>query len=342
MQPVLEFRPMQVDTFLSGEPWIEDVSQEFELLGAICNWEPEWRSNGAGGEDRYSYGGQPCYVPLLFCRGEGSDDIFAFSLNGKFVEVEVPSVIPCEWGRAGSRFRLNRDKRLVWDAKPSRPVQVGLDPRENEPTFEIWDNSRTHARLSVVWGNVHIKEKTEGEAGSWTGQAIVNSGSGLIRWHGTRINKAFDLFYLVHEGKCTSIAPRAVQKLYIDKLTAHMEAISQMVPGQIPGNLAWIDSWSIPIQARELISGEIITSNNNAIPLLRFVLSHEDTERIFAALEEIKAEVGDTRCNRADVTTARHALSYDQRIEYLDIFGCAIVREAYNAYLVGQPHAWMP
>lgn len=114
----MKFRRMETGKMLSGSPIVEEVSEEFELLGAICDYEPEWRKNDAGGTSHYSYGGQSCYVPLLFIKSpEGQ--ILAYSLNRHFVDsFTIPNPIPKEWGTPGTKFRFTRDSRIVWESKP--------------------------------------------------------------------------------------------------------------------------------------------------------------------------------------------------------------------------------
>lgn len=109
----MKFQKMETGKFLSGSPIIEDVSEQFELLGAIQDYEPEWRRNDAGGTSHYSYDGQSCYVPLLFIKSE-SGEILAFSLNKRFVSIPIPTPIPNEWGKPGLKFRFKRDYQIVW------------------------------------------------------------------------------------------------------------------------------------------------------------------------------------------------------------------------------------
>ena len=92
---------------------IEEVSEQFELLGAIKEYEPEWRRNDAGGTSHYSYGGQLCYVPLLFIKNEAGE-ILAFSLNKRFVNIDIPCPIPNEWGTPGTKLRFKKDYQIVW------------------------------------------------------------------------------------------------------------------------------------------------------------------------------------------------------------------------------------
>lgn len=111
----LKFELVKNGLFLDGSPRIENLSQEFEVVGAIDDWEPEWRKNGAGGYEHYEICGRRQYVPLLFIREVGGINVVAFSLNGRFVwDFRVPAIVPQEWGRPGSRFRLRKDHQVVW------------------------------------------------------------------------------------------------------------------------------------------------------------------------------------------------------------------------------------
>lgn len=69
----------------------------YTFLGAIADYEPEWRENGVGGWNHYQYDGKEQYVPLLFLENE-KGVVVAYSLNGQFRPWEtIPENIPKEW-----------------------------------------------------------------------------------------------------------------------------------------------------------------------------------------------------------------------------------------------------
>ncbi|MGB3203577.1 MAG: hypothetical protein WBB28_01175 [Crinalium sp.] len=112
----LTFTTMVTGRFLGGQEIREEISnQTFKLLGASQDMEPEWRSNGAGGREHYTYGGEQCYVPYLYAKCLETEELVTYSLNGKFKEnIPHPSPLPQEWGKTGSRFKIKKDGRVFW------------------------------------------------------------------------------------------------------------------------------------------------------------------------------------------------------------------------------------
>jgi hypothetical protein len=116
----MKFEMQQIGIFLDGSPISEMASkEEFEIVGSIDNYEPEFRQNDAGGYDHYEYGGQKCYVPLLFVKGS-DEKILAFSFNDGFVNVSIPNPIPHEWGTIGRKFRILEQGGLIWGSSSSK------------------------------------------------------------------------------------------------------------------------------------------------------------------------------------------------------------------------------
>ncbi len=219
---------------------------------------------------------------------------------------------------------------------------MSLSFSRQQQEFAIWDSPRAIARLQRLWGDVQIKEETSGEWGSWSGKAHIISGDGVVRYVRDHINKARSYRYFVAEGGVTSeISERAYQKLYIVRLIGHLKALSSNLPRAVSGSETWQDPWRGETVFLWLDEG-FLHADESRVLLLRYALESSAAEKMYEVLQSIKAEVGEVRCAGSELSEVRHSMSYERRLNYLTPEEQAIVREAYNAYLLGDPHPWMP